>query len=558
MTWFHPTLQKLIFFGFLAFACLSLSACGPAEPIEEAPAPNMRRLTEEQYRNIVADVFGKQITVSGRFDPLVRTEGLLAVSAWSTSVSTAGIMQYEEIAQSIAAQVLSKENREIYTSCNGGIYTEFDEPCARKFLAKVGRLLLRRPLTDNELSGKTAIAREATAKLGKFYDGLSFGLISLLVDPEFLFITDFTESDPERPNSVRLTAFSKAARLSFLLWNTTPDDKLLRAAESGDLHTRDGLNREVNRLIVSVRLKTGIRAFFSDMLGFREFDNLGKDSLIYPTFGTAVMRDAKEQTLRTITDHLVTRSGDYRDLFTTKRTFMSRPLGIVYRTRVKAPENVWEPYEFAPDDRRVGIQGQLAFLALNSHPGRSSPTLRGKAIRSMLLCQKVPDPPVDVDFSGFNNPNSPARTARERLLVHATNPSCVSCHRIIDPIGLALENFDGAGQFRNTENDAVIVSSGELDGIEFSNGTGLGQALHDNPAITTCLVNRLYAYASGRAFPANNAWLAYLNKRFTASNYRVTDLLKHIATSRIFYAVSTPENNLQQPFESAQNTVTFD
>jgi hypothetical protein len=260
----------------------------------------------------------------------------------------------------------------------------YDDACARQFIEKFGRLLFRRPLTDAEMATRVAIVRETTAALGSFTGALSSGLASLLVSPQFLFITDVLETDPEQPGHYRLDGFSIASRLSFLLWNTAPDDVLLRAAASGDLHTGAGLEQQVERMMASPRLTTGVRAFFSDMLGFSEFDFLEKDSIIYPAFGVAAARDAKEQTLRTIADHIIEQDRDYRDLFTTRRTFMTRTLGLVYRVQVQAPKGVWQPYEFPPDSPRMGIQGQLSFLALNSHPGRSSPTLRGVAIREML------------------------------------------------------------------------------------------------------------------------------------------------------------------------------
>jgi hypothetical protein len=213
----------------------------------------------------------------------------------------------------------------------------------------------------------------------------------------------------------------------------------------------------------------------------------------------------------------------------------------VYRVQVEAPRGVWQPFEFPANDPRVGIQSQLGFLALHSHPGRSSPTLRGAAIRSSLLCQRVPDPPPDVDFTEFNDPNSPSKTARQRLTAHSTSPACEGCHRITDPIGLALENFDGAGQFRTLENGEIIDTSGDLDGLSFEDGVGLGTALHANPALTTCLAYRLYAYASGVALSPRDPRMVYLEGRFADSGYRVKALMKVIATSDAFYAVSVPE-----------------
>ena len=331
---------------------------------------------------------------------------------------------------------------------------------------------------------------------------------------------------------------------------------MLTAAENGELHTEAGLEANVVRMMDSPRLKTGIRAFFSDMLEFSEFDFLEKDSVIYPAFGVAAGRDAKEQTLRTIAHHIIDLDADYRDLFTTRKTFMTRALGLIYRVQVEAPRGTWQLYEFPPDDHRVGIQTHLGFLSLNSHPGRSSPTLRGAAIREMLLCQKVPDPPPDVDFSGFNDPDSPAKTARERLDAHSTNAACAGCHRITDPIGLALENFDGAGQFQLEENGVYIDTSGDLDGILFEDSVGLGLALRNNPATTACLVNRLYAYASGAILPSRDPWLAYLNDNFAKDGYSVKSLLKRITTSKSYYAVS-PADTLSKEKKTAANTASW-
>lgn len=524
----------------IAATAIALGACGPSEPIVEGSPPDVRRLTEEQYRNIIADVFGTSTVVSGRFDTPVRKEGLLAVGARNATVTAAGLSQYDEMARSIASQIMSEPKRSFMIPCAAGKRAEFDETCTTQFISKIGRLLFRRPLSDDELSARVDIVRNTTQALGSFEEGLSSGLASLLVSPQFLFITDLVENDPKDSSLVRLDAFSKASRLSFFLWNTSPDDALLAAAESGDLHDEGKLEQHVERLMASPRLKEGVRAFFSDMLEFSEFDFLEKDSVIYPAFGAAVVRDAQEQTLRMIADHIIAKDRDYRDLFTTRDTVMTRTLGLVYRVPVSAPAGVWEPYQLAANDPRVGVQGQLSFLALNSHPGRSSPTLRGKAIRNMLLCQDVPDPPPDVDFSGFNDPDSPNKTARDRLTAHSTNAACAGCHKITDPIGLALEKFDGAGQFRQTEDGALIDTSGSLDGIDFEDSTGLGGALRENPATTKCLVNRLYAYASGEMLGSRNEWIAYLEEEFASEGYRVMALLKRIANSKAFYAVQPP------------------
>src|SRR6185503_18624306 len=139
----------------------------------------------------------------------------------------------------------------------------------------------------------------------------------------------------------------------------------------------------------------------------------------------------------------------------------------------------------------------VSFLASHAHPGRSSATRRGKALRELLLCQPVPLPPPNVDFSVLNDPTSPFKTARDRVNFHLQNPVCAGCHKITDPMGLALENFDGAGAYRAEEKGQEIDASGAFDGKPFTGAVGLGKALHDNPALTSCLVKRAYSYGSG-------------------------------------------------------------
>jgi hypothetical protein len=531
--------------GLAALAFSVLAGCGQKVASDEPPTaggpPEMRRLTESQYRNIIADVFGDDIVVGGRFDPTMRTNGLIAIGASTVSITPSAFERYDDLARSIASQVLDDTHRDEFVPCKPAAATASDDKCATQFFTKIGRLLYRRPQTKGEIANEVKIAAEATGTVNDFYRGLGSGLVAMLETPAFLYVADHIEKDPDHDGAYRLDAFSRAARLSFFLWNTTPDDELLRAAEKGELDSQKGLAKQVDRMIASPRLTAGTKAFFNDMLALDDTDTLQKDTQIYPTFGPSVADDSREQTLRTITDLLIAKHGDYRDIFTTRETFLSGPLGLVYKVPVETPDG-WTRYEFSPTEnpQRVGIQSQINFQALHSHPGSSSPTIRGRAIREVLLCQKIPDPPGNVDFSLFSDAhNATLKTARERLKAHASIPTCAGCHKLTDPIGLALENFDGAGGFRDNENGAAIDTSGELDGIKYHDAAGLGAALHDNANTTSCLVTRLYGYAAGRMPVKNEApWLGYLNKHFAADGYRLPELMRRIATSDALYAVS--------------------
>jgi hypothetical protein len=166
--------------------------------------------------------------------------------------------------------------------------------------------------------------------------------------------------------------------------------------------------------------------------------------------------------------------------------------------------------------------------------------LRGKAIREIFLCQHVPDPPADVDFTGIDDVSNPAMpTARDRLVAHRTQPACEGCHILMDPLGLTLENFDGLGIFRTKENATLIDVSGSLDGREFIAAAGLGQALHDHAQTPRCLVDKLYRSAVGRATTApEQPFLDYLNQSFADTGYRVPDLIRTLVTSPAFFAVT--------------------
>lgn len=228
---------------------------------------------------------------------------------------------------------------------------------------------------------------------------------------------------------------------------------------------------------------------------------------------------------------------------------MSMNLAVIYGV---PGADGWVPYEFPENSSRDGLLTQVGFLASHSHPARSSPTLRGKALRELFLCQKVPSPPPNVDFSLLEDAGDSIRTARERIKVHTSNPSCAGCHLITDPMGLALENFDGAGRFRSTERGAQIDTTGNLDGARFDDVVGLGKALRDHPGLPTCLVKRVYAYGTGSSISAKSRDLVtYLDQKFAGSGYQLPSLLRAIALSDAFSHVSPRP----MPVESTLKTV---
>ena len=542
---------KLAVAGGVAAA---LAACAPGETDTAARAPvqveaaaalaTVPRLTPAQYRATVSDIFGPTIDLGGRFEPDMRIEGLLAIGSASVGVTSSGMEQYDAMADALASQVVGKKNRAIMIPCKPAAENAPDDACARQFLTGAGRLLFRRPMTQGEVGAYVAAADRASAKVGDFYEGLGMSLAAMLSSPQFLFRAPVVAKVSNGQGV--LDAYSKASRLSFFLWNAGPDVQLLNAAEKGELDTPRGLERQVTRMMASARLENGLRAFFSDMLHFEEFEEVRKDALIYPMFSQREALDSQEQTMRTLVDLLMTNRGDYRDIFTTKKTFLTPSLGAIYRVpvvndRPNGAVDPWQPFEFAADDPRGGILSHVSFSALHSPANRSSATLRGKAIREVLMCQKVPAPPGNVDFTLVNDTNS-YKTARERLTAHSKEPMCAGCHKITDPMGLALETFDGSGAYRTEENGAPIDASGVLDGKAFGDAAGLGQALRNSPAVTACLVDRMTAYALGRRpVRADGGWIEALKTDFAAKGYVVPELMRRLVLSPEFYRAAAPE-----------------
>lgn len=490
----------------------------------------LRRLTEAQYRQSVADIFGGDIKVLGNFEPDMRVHGLLAEGTTRVSITPGGLEQYESIARGIAAQATDTEHWDKVVGCLPDAADKTGIRCAAAFFERVGRQLYRRPLQPVEVKSAVDDTLASAKKLGSYQAGLGAALAGMMTSPDFLFRVERPAADAE------LDAWSRASRLSYFLWNTTPDTELLEAAARGDLDTTVGLARQVDRLMASPRFNDGVRAFFDDFLRLDGLGSLSKDTTIYPAFSASITNAAREQTLRTISELLVTERGSYLDLFTTRRFAMNRTLGPLYNVPVASKE--WTIYEFPASDPRAGLLTQLSFLALHSHPGRTSPTLRGKAVREVLMCEEIPAPPANVNFSvvqDVSNPN--LRTTRERVQAHLNDEDCAGCHRKTDPIGLGLEKFDGAGQFRAMENNAAIDVAGDLDKASFVGAAELGNVMAKSPAVASCLVQSTYRYAMGRSIAkAEKPLIDQYKRKFAQSAYRFVDLVRAIALDPSFYS----------------------
>ena len=519
---------------------LSVEDMEPQEGYEAAVpgAVSMRRLTQAQFRNTILDLYGDDVVVPEISEPDVVLGGLPSVGASEATYSSRGIESWEAGAFSIAEQVFTVEarrNRWLQCTPSGVV----DETCAASTLREMGLHAWRRPLTEEEVSRLVDISTEAATTLDDFYDGLQFALGALLQSPHFMYRVEIGETDTA--GDQQFTAYEMASRLSYFLWNTTPDTQLLRAAEEGRLDTREGLFVEASRMLESDRGRSGMAAFFDEYLQLYRLEKLSKDPTVFEHYTTLIGPDARQETLMLLDYMVFEAEMDFRELLTTRETFLTPRLAALYD--IPAPQEVddFAYVELPKSGPRAGILGHASFLALHAHKVSSSATLRGKAVRSILLCQHIPVPPVNVDTS-IPEASGTTLTLRDRVAEHLEDPSCAGCHELLDPIGLGLENFDGLGRYRVLDNGVTIDPTGILDTVEFDSPRELGAAIGDHRNFPRCAVRTLGRYATGREESEEEAaLLAVLTERFEHHEYGFKALVLEMIMSPLFRTAGTPK-----------------
>ena len=518
-----------------------------AVPVRPAPwaeirftpsEPTLPRLTASQCANSVRTLFGDSVVPSPPSEPDVEVGGYAAIGAAVSTISPRGVENFERAAYAVARQIVSEPERARFVRCEpAGVD---DRPCMEEVVRTQGRRIWRRPLTDDEVDRVTTIGLNSADTLGDFYAGLEFALAALLQSPHFLFRREIGEPHPDDPQQRRYTSYELAARLSFLLWNTTPDDTLLDAAAAGALDTEAGLRAEAERLLADPRARGGLARFFTEWLHLDVLDALHKDPQIYPAATDELGAMARTETLLTLEDLVFERRADFRDLLTQRRTFVNRKLAAMYAVRAPVREG-FGPVELPLETGRRGLLGHVSVLASNAHPTSTSATLRGVFIRERLLCAPIPPPPADVDTS-IPEPSGRVQTLRDRVAEHLENPSCSGCHLLVDPIGLGLENFDGLGVWRDLDNGGVIDPSGDFDGAPFADAAEFVHLLRDDPRFAACVVRQLFRYGLARSEgPGDGALLVALGARFIGGEHRLLGLVLELIASPAFRQVGLVE-----------------
>ena len=370
------------------------------------------------------------------------------------------------------------------------------------------------------------VSEEAIRVLEEEEAGWEFGLAMLLMSPSFLY-------REELGTSGELNAHELSAKLAFFLWNSHPDQELRDRADDGSLLREDVRSEQVRRMLEDPRIVEGVEAFFGDLLDLNLLEEMSKDPLVYKHMSADLPAAAEEETLTVLSDLVVDQDGDFRDFFTTRRTWVNRRLAAIYG--IQAPD--MEGFGWAELPKRWGRRGylgQVSFLALNAHAVSSSVTLRGIFVRENLLCHTIPGPPADVNTS-IPEASEELPTMRERVARHLEDPACASCHEMTDLIGLGLENFDGIARWRSQENGETIDPTGELDGVLYDNAWQLGEVLGKHPDLGPCLTQNLFAHANHRTpvFEERDI-LDWHGVGLEESGHRVLSLMRDIALSAHF------------------------
>ncbi len=452
------------------------------------------------------------------FDPL-DFRGLPAVDRVSISGPYKG-----------AAPTDTPSRRAIFV-CRPGKTPGDELPCARKIVAALARKAYRRPVNENDLESLLGFYQRGKNEGGSFDAGIEAAIQLILASPEFLF-----RFEPDPPNLAggavyRIRDLELASRLSFFLWSTIPDEELLTLASLNKLHEPAVLEQQVKRMLADKRSQALVDNFAGQWLYLRNLKNINPDFETFPDFDDNLRQAMKKETDLFIAS-VIREDRSAMDLLTANYTFLNERLarhyGIpgIYGTDFRRVT--------ITDERRRGLLGQASILTVTSLPTRTSPVQRGKWVLTNILGIPPNPPPPNVPALKEHSDPGKATSLRERMEEHRANSVCAGCHRIMDPIGFSLENFDAVGQWRTTDEGAKIDPAGTLyNGMKVDGPVALRQMLTSKPEIfTSVLAEKLLTYALGRGvqyydMPAIRAVLRDAAKE----NYRFSSIVLGIAKS---------------------------
>jgi len=510
---------------------------GTAQLPPFSPGPNgMPRLSPREFRNGLVDLFGGGVPLPEGLDTIPRVSRSTAIGAGSAAWSDSGtVKQLAEAALSVASWIWKDARRR--QSLGICVPASKDDGCIRESLATWGQRLWRRPLAPAELADLVARVGALAAELGGVDRAFATTFALLVASPHHVYRVELGEPDPARPGWLRLSDWELASRLSFGLWESTPDPTLLEMARAGGLRSREAIAAAAERMLRDPRSERGFQYLFSDTYQDVDLEAIDHD---HPSW-TPVLRSAMREELRRMVVPILAGDRDYRELLTGRTTFVNAGLARFYGISAPgATDDLFVPARLPPD--RGGILTTAALLALYGADG-SSPIFRGRFVRSDLLCQPISEPPDDLAEAiaaqraakATDGTVTPTRYAAQQRLNTAP---CNACHQLIDPIGLGFEKFDVVGAPQAMEGGVPTTGHGWLDdqpthaGQAFDGPTELAELLAASPRFADCVVRGAYARLVRRPLADGEEVLVHaLGRQFQASGYRYRGLLAAVVSS---------------------------
>lgn len=398
--------------------------------------------------------------------------------------------------------------------------------CVQNILSTFARKAWRRPIQTAELTRLTALVALAQSEGDGVQQGLELALSAVLLSPNFLFRVESDTSTTPRA----LDDYELAARLSYFLWGSMPDDQLSQLADTGTLKSQ--LTAQVTRMLADPKSDALATQFAGSWLWSRAVPDANPDPTLFPTVNASLKAAMQEQTTATFrTFFREDRSA--LELLTGDDTFLNDALAMHYGLPLPGTTTLTRVRNL-PANRR-GLLGHGGMLTLTSQPNRTSPVKRGKWVMSQLLCLEPPPPPANVE--AFETQPNPTGTLRQQFEAHRSKPECAGCHAMMDPIGFGLESYDAVGRFRTTDTGGFpIDSSGTLyDGRSFNGPTELAGVLAADPKLGECMAQQVFTYALGRApVKTDRCTVKQMSDAFTQSGSKLPALITTLVTSDTF------------------------
>jgi len=407
-------------------------------------------------------------------------------------------------------------------------------PCAKKIISTLARRAYRRPVTDNDMETLVGFYQLGRNNGGNFETGVEAAIQRILASPEFLFRFEPDPVSVANDTPYRLSDLQLASRLSFFLWSSIPDDQLLTVATQGKLKDPAVLEQQVRRMLADPKSEALVTNFADQWLYLRNLKNIQPDFQNFPDFDDN-LRQAMRRETELLFGSIISENRSVMDLLNADYTFVNERLARHYGI----------PNIYGTDFRRVtisdaarrGLLGQGSILTVTSMPNRTSPVLRGKWILTNILGNPPNPPPPNVPLLKENEAGAKKLSLRERMEAHRADPNCAGCHKVMDPLGFSLENFDAVGQWRNTDDGSKIDPSGTLfNGAKVDGPVELRAMLTSNPEIfSSVMTEKLMTYALGRGVEYTDMpTIRAILRDAARDNYRFSSIVLGIVKSTPF------------------------